>query len=95
MTMLSVAGIEVGSTLMWLCIGIVCAIVCAMFVGGRRMLLYDMIIGVAASIAGGWGSSVALGDASRLQFIIAALTALLFSGAALVIFNYLSRSKMS
>lgn len=90
---ISVAGIEIGSTIMWVCVGVACAIATAMMSGGRRMLPYDLLIGVVAALAGGWASTMALGDATRLQFIVATLTALFLAGIALLVFNLLARHK--
>lgn len=88
---LAISGIEIGSTLMWMGIGVVCAIVAAMFAGGKRMLPYDIIVGVVASLAGGWATGVVMGDNSRLAFIICTLAALFVCGISLLVYNRLMR----
>lgn len=84
---ISTLGLEWLSVVSWLAIGAVSAVITAMFAGGRRMLLYDITVGVVSAMAGGWGSVVMMGDNTRQMYIISCLTAVLFAGAALWVFN--------
>lgn len=87
---MTTAAIEIDSWLAWTAIGVVGGIVCSMIYGGRRLLIYDLILGLAAAIVGGWGSVLALGDSSRQTFIMSVLTSLLLAAAVLWIFNTLA-----
>ena len=73
----------------WFVIGIVGGIVCSLLYGGKRLLVFDLIIGVLGAIAGGWGSVVAMGDTSQYLFVISLMTAVFVAALALWFFNIL------
>ena len=73
----------------WLVVGVLGGLVCAWIYGGKRLLVFDLIIGVLGAIAGGWGSVVAMGDTSQYLYIISILTALFVAALALWFFNIL------
>lgn len=85
---ITLLGIEMTSILIWALMGIVCGIVAAIIWGGRRMLAFDMGIGLIASCGGGCASMVAIGDASQYQFELATLTAFFFAALALFLFGW-------
>lgn len=87
---MTTVALEIDSWLAWLAIGVVGGIICSMIYGGRRLLLYDLILGLAGAVVGGWGSALALGDNSRQTFIMSVLTSLFLAAAVLWVFNTLA-----
>ncbi len=78
----------------WIAIGIIAGVVASYFLPGRRNRTFDIIIGIAGAVAGGWASAIAIGDSTNQTFAIAALVALFIAGAALWLYNTLmSRTK--
>ena len=78
----------------WIAIGIIAGIVASYFLPGRRNRAFDIIIGIAGGVAGGWASAIAIGDSTKQTFAIAALVALFIAGAAIWLYNTLmSRTK--
>lgn len=71
----------------WIIIGIVCGLMASYFLPGRRIVAFDVIIGLLGAVIGGWASALAIGDHTPQHFAIAALVALFISGAALWIYN--------
>lgn len=71
----------------WILIGIVAGLMAFYFLPGRRIMLFDILIGLIGIIAGGWGSAITIGDHTPQTFATAALIALFIAGAALWIYN--------
>lgn len=71
----------------WIIIGVVAGLMCGYVLPGRRIVVFDIIIGLLGAIIGGWSSALAIGDHTPQNFAIAALVALFVSGAALWIYN--------
>lgn len=81
--------IEYFSLVSWVLVGIIGGVITALINGGRRMIVYDIIIGILGSIAGGWGSAIVVGDNSQYLYIITVLTGLFVAALALWLFNAL------
>ena len=78
----------------WIIIGIVAGLMASYFLPGKRLVWFDILIGLVGSIAGGWCAAIAIGDHTPQSFAIAALVALFIAGAALWLYNTLmSRTK--
>lgn len=77
------------SLISWIIVGIIGGLFAAMIGGGKRLVVYDIIIGVLGAIAGGWGSAVVVGDNSQYLYIISVLTAIFVAALALWLFNVL------
>ena len=67
----------------WLLIGLFAALVAQRYTGGRRTFLFDLIIGVVASVLGGYLSTRFLGDTPVQLFLVSVLGAVFFAAAAL------------
>lgn len=80
-----------GSLILWAAIGVVGGIVAAALWGGKRVLVLDIVIGLVASLCGGYASKVAIGESSQYQFELATLSAVFFTAAALLLFAWLVR----
>lgn len=85
--------VEIVTWSLWVAVGVTVALVSAGFYGGRRMLGYDLFVGVVASVLGGWCSSVLGGDMTKGQLIVSVLCAFLFSCAGVYILNRVVRKK--
>lgn len=72
---------------LWVAVGLVVACVADSLMGGRRTIVYDVILGLVASLFGGYFSSAMMGDATKGQLIVSVLCAAFLSGAAVYIFN--------
>lgn len=72
---------------LWIVIGLVVAFVADSFAGGKRTLVYNLVIGLVGSIFGGYFSAVMIGDSTQGQFIISILCSVFLSIAAVYIFN--------
>lgn len=81
--------LETLTLISWIATGIIGGLLCAMIRGGRRLVIYDVIIGIAGAIAGGWGSALVLGDDTAYLYIISVLTGLFVAALALWLFNIL------
>lgn len=90
---MSTPDIEVTTWLLWVAVGIVMALVCAWKFGGRKLLGYDLFVGVVCSIAGGWGSAIVLGDSFKSQMIISVLSAVFVGAIGLYILNKIAFRK--
>lgn len=66
--------------LVWILIGVFCALCASRFTGGRRTLWFDMIIAVVASTLGGFLSTQCLGETPMQLFLISILTAIFSAG---------------
>lgn len=73
----------------WIIIGIVAGLMASFFLPGKRLMWFDILIGLCGAIAGGWCSAFAIGDHTPQSFAIAALVALFIAGAALWLYNTL------
>lgn len=73
----------------WIIVGIVGGLLAAMISGGKRLVVYDIIIGIVGAIAGGWGSAIVVGDSSQYQYVISVLTAVFVAALAMWLFNVL------
>ena len=89
LTSITVAGMEISSTIIWIAIGLVGGAMAAMIHGGRRLLLFDMLVGVVAALAGGWSSTLIMGDDTPQLFIMATLTAVFVAALCLLVYNWL------
>ena len=78
---------------LWIVIGLIVAFVADSLAGGKRTLIYNVILGLAGSIFGGYFSSVMVGDATKGQFIISVLCSAFLSIATVYIFNWMIRKK--
>ena len=83
------SAIEWDSLLTWILVGCAGGVLCAVIFGGRRLLVYDIVIGVLGAVAGGWGSAIAMGDSTQYLYIVSSLTALFVAAVALWLFNVL------
>ena len=90
---MSVAQNEILTWILWIAAGIVCGLVAAGLGGGRRMLVYDLVVGIVLSILGGWCSAVFAGDAVKSQLIVSVLCSTLLSGLGVYILNKTSRRR--
>lgn len=88
MCMITALGIELSSVLIWAFLGLACGIMAALIWGGKRMLFYDLVIGLVAGCGGGCASMIALGDDNVYQFELATLTAIFFAALALFLFGW-------
>lgn len=66
--------------LVWILIGVFCALCASRFTGGRRTLWFDMIIAVVASTLGGFLSTQCLGETPMQLFLISILAAIFSAG---------------
>lgn len=73
----------------WIIVGIVGGLLAAMISGGKRLVVYDIVIGIVGAIAGGWGSAIVVGDSSQYQYVISVLTAVFVAALAMWLFNVL------
>lgn len=80
---------ETLTILTWLATGLIGGVICSLLYGGRRMIVYDLIIGVLGAIAGGWASVIAMGDSTDYLYVISALCGLFTAALALWLFNVL------
>ena len=85
--------VEVVSWSLWVAVGIVVALVASGFVGGQRRLGYNLFVGVAASVLGGWCSSVIGGDMTKGQLIVTVLSSMFFSILCVYILNSVLRRR--
>lgn len=83
--------IQIVSWSLWIVAGIVIALIAAGFSGGKRMIFYDLLVGVVLAITGGICSSVSGGDMTKVQLIVSVLVACLCSGAGVYVLNMLAR----
>lgn len=65
----------------WIIIGVIAGLMCGFVLPGRRIVPFDVTIGLLGAIIGGWGSALMIGDSTPQTFAIAALVALFVSGA--------------
>ncbi len=84
---MTIADIEILTWILWVVAGLVVAFIAAGLFGGRRLLGYDLLVGVVCSILGGWCSAVIAGDATRSQLIVSVLCAVLLSVLGVYILN--------
>lgn len=84
--------IEYFALISWVLTGIIGGVIAAVLGGGRRLIVYDIVIGILGCIAGGWGSAIVLGDNAQYLYIISVLTGLFVGALALWVFNALLRS---
>ena len=84
---MSVANYIVLASGLWIVIGLVVAFVADSFAGGRRTLIYNLVIGLIGSIFGGYFSAEMVGEGTPGQFIISVLCSAFLSTAAVYIFN--------
>lgn len=73
----------------WIIIGAVAGLMASYFLPGKRLAIFDVVIGIVGAIAGGWCSAIAIGDHTPQSFAIAALVALFIAGVALWLYNTL------
>lgn len=73
--------------LAWIIVGLVVGLMAGRALGGRRVIVIDILISIVGACLGGWGSDLALGDNTPQLFIISVLVALFVSGALLWLFN--------
>lgn len=71
---------EITTWLLWGAVGVVMALIYSWMYGAMSTLVYDLIVGVACSIAGGWGIATYMGAGTESQLIISVLTSV-FAGA--------------
>lgn len=90
---MSIAGIEVLTWSLWVAVGIVIALVAAGFQGGRRLLGYDLFVGVVCSILGGWCSATIAGDGSKGQLIVSVLFAVFCAVIGVWVLNRMARRR--
>lgn len=69
--------------LLWALIGVFAAMVAARMTQGRRILWFDIIIGLVASTLGGYLSTQFLGDTPLMLFLISVMSAAFCSAAVL------------
>lgn len=71
----------------WIAVGLAIGAMAGRVLGGRRVLVIDLLISMAGACLGGWGSYLAIGDNTPQLFIISVLVALFAAGALLWLFN--------
>lgn len=69
--------------IVWILIGLFEALVAQRVLGGRRIMLFDIIIGVVFAVIGGYFSICCLGETPMQLFLISILTAIFSSGLML------------
>lgn len=69
--------------MVWILIGVFASMVAQRYTGGRRTFLFDLVIGVVASVLGGYLSTRFLGDTPVQLFLLSVLGAVFFVAAAL------------
>ncbi len=77
--------------LVWALVGVFEALAAQRYMGGRRVLLFDLVIGVVAAVLGGYLSTQTLGDTPVQLFLISVLGAIFFGAAALMLTGLLMR----
>ena len=75
------------SWLIWLLAGLVAGVVAAMAYGGRRLLLYDLLVGGVGALCGGYICAMLEGDDTPQLSIISILCAVFLAGIVLWVFN--------
>lgn len=66
--------------LVWILIGVFCALCASRFTGGRRSFWFDMVIAVVASVLGGFLSIQFLGETPMQLFLISIMAAVFSAG---------------
>jgi len=66
--------------LLWALIGAFCALCAYRFTGGKRSLLFDMIIAVVSATLGGYLSTQCLGETPMQLFLISVMAAVFSAG---------------
>lgn len=84
---MTIADIEILTWCLWVIAGLVVAFVAAGLFGGRRMLGYDLLVGVVCSILGGFCSAVIAGDQTKSQLIVSVLCAVLLGVLGIYMLN--------
>lgn len=80
--------------LAWTGCGLIGGLISAGIWGGKRLALFDIIIGILGAVAGGWASVIAIGDNTPYLFIISVLSGIFVAALALWFFNsLLSRTR--
>ncbi|MCM1067953.1 MAG: hypothetical protein NC418_10310 [Muribaculaceae bacterium] len=67
----------------WALIGLFGALWMQRYTGGHRTFLFDLVIGVVASLLGGFLSTRFLGDSPVQLFLLSVLASVFFTAAAL------------
>lgn len=83
--------IQVVSWSLWIVVGVVIALVATGFSCCKRMVIYNLLVGVVLAIVGGMASSLNGGDMTKGQLIVSVLVACLCSGAGVYVLNMLAR----
>lgn len=84
---MSPVNLEVSTWLMWVGAGIVVSLVSAGFYGGRRMLGYDLFVGVVCALLGGWCSAYIAGENIPQLAIVSVLCAVLLAVVGVWLLN--------
>ena len=69
--------------IVWALIGLFEALIAQRVIGGRRILMFDVIIGVVFAVLGGYCSTCSLGETPMQLFLISLLAAVFAGGIML------------
>lgn len=86
---MSIQDIEITTWLLWVAIGIVTALLAAALFGGRRLLGFDLFVGLVGAVAGGFGSVLIIGDNTPGLMIISSMTAFFCCLLTVYVYNRL------
>lgn len=84
---MNMGDINVWAWVAWIVVGMAVGLMAGRALGGRRVVVIDMLVGIAGACLGGWASDLALGDDTPQLFIISVLVALFVSGGLLWLFD--------
>lgn len=83
--------IQIVSWSLWIVAGVVVALVATGFSCCKRMVIYNLLVGISLAVIGGVASALSDGDATKGQLIVSVLVACLYSGAGVFVLNMLAR----
>lgn len=81
--------IEVTTWIIWVGAGLAVAFVAAGLLGGRKMLGYDLFVGIAGSILGGFCSACIAGDSTVSELIMSVMFSVFLSILGVYLLNRL------
>lgn len=85
--MISLSEITMTAWIVWAVSGVVCGIVSAIAIGGRRTVWIDICVGLVASLCGGAACAMFAGDETVYDVILSTLCGVFLAGVALWIMD--------